>query len=677
MRTLWHLMLFVTIISLALLSLALEDEVVIGIDLGTTYSCVAIYQGGRVDVIANDQGNRITPSWVGFSENDRLIGESAKQAFHLIPAQTIFDAKRLIGRRFEDPQLHEDIKYWPFKVIEHHGRPAVEVLLRGSPKVFTPQEISAMVLGKMKETAEAYLGRPVTQAVITVPAYFDDEQRQATKEAGQIAGLNVLRMINEPTAAAIAYGLNKNRDKESKIIVYDLGGGTFDVSLLRVYNGVFEVLATAGDTRLGGEDFDNRLIDYFAAKYRKESGRNILKNGRAIAKLKKEVEKAKRTLSSQVTTRLEIESFDDGNDFSATLTRAKFEELNLDLFTRTLASISNILRDTGHTPQDIDDVVLVGGSTRIPIIRKLLKDFFRGLEPRMGINPDEAVAYGAAVQASLFTRLTPFDNMALIELCPFSFGIQTIGGVFNEIIPRYTSIPVRRSDTFSTATDNQNTVLVQVMQGKVAGKDSAVLETFKLSGISPSARGVPQIEVTFDIDANGILTVTACDQDGGNQKSVTITSDRNQLTESDIHQMIQEAQLFTRYDREARQRLDALNKLHETLSTMRAELLSSRQKVDLTTRLLLEHYSDWAEASGESASLPELNRRIEEISQLGPVYELPANSEPKAIPPSEDPAPVPDVIAAADSSTMSTESSKLTSAMFVSPLFPPILRDEL
>ncbi|KAG8791223.1 ATPase with role in protein import into the ER [Ceratobasidium sp. 428] len=620
MRAIWCLTFLAYTACVTLLSLALEDETVIGIDLGTTYSCVAIYQGSRVDIIANDQGSRVTPSWVGFIDNERLIGDPAKHVFHTIPSQIIFDAKRLIGRDFEDPQLQEDIRHWPFKVINHHGRPAVEVLVRGWPKIFTPQEISAMVLGKMKETAEVYLGRPVAQAVITVPAYFNDEQRQATKDAGQIAGLNVLRIINEPTAAAIAYGLDKQRERESKIIVYDLGGGTFDVSLLRVYNGVFEVLATAGDTRLGGEDFDNRLIDHFAAQYRKETGRNILKNGRTLAKLKTEVEKAKRTLSSQLTTRLEIESFDDGRDFSAILTRAKFEELNLDLFKRTLVPIFKILRDTGHMPRDVDDVVLVGGSTRIPMVRRLLKDLFGGLEPRMGINPDEAVAYGAAVQGSLFAKLTPFDIL-LTDVCPFTLGIQTIGGVFNELIPQYTPIPAQKSEIFSTATDNQNTVLIQVLQRDSVAAKNILLGTFKLTGIPLSARGIPQIKVTFEIDVNGILTVTAHDEDSGNQESARITSERNQLTKSDIDRMSKEAHEFALSDQEARERSSALNKLQETLAAKRAQLLSDEQNVDLTTRLLLDHYSHWADTLGGMANVSELNSRIEAVAQLHSAHE--------------------------------------------------------
>ncbi|KAG8782798.1 ATPase with role in protein import into the ER [Ceratobasidium sp. 428] len=591
---------------------------VIGIDLGTTYSCVAIYQGGRVDVIPNDQGNRITPSWVGFKEGERLIGDTAKQAFHTIPSQTIFGAKRLLGRRYEDFLLHEDIRHWPFKIINQHGRPAVEVMFQGSVKIFTPQEISAMILGKMKETAEAYLGRPVTHAVITVPAYFNDEQRQATKDAGQISGLNVLRMINEPTAAAIAYGLNEKDRKESKTIVYDLGGGTFDVSLLRMNNGVFEVLATAGDPHLGGEDFDNRLLDYFVARYQRETGIDVSNNRRAMSKLKREVEKAKRTLSSQFTTRLEIESFEGGNDLSILLTRAKFEELNLDLFRKTLLPVSQVLQDRQLEPKDIDNVVLVGGSTRIPIVRQLLKDFFGGLEPRMGINPDEAVAYGAAVQGSILAGITPFQNVLLVDVFPFTLGIQTSGGVFSQLISRNTPIPVQKSEIFSTATDNQRTVLIQVLQGdSIIAKNNILLGTFKLTGIPPSARGVPQIKVTFSVDVNGILTVLAYDKDSGSSESITITSEKNQLAKSEITRMTQEAREFSRDDEVARVRSGALNELQEIIVGKRTELdLSGIEGQNLEARALLDNYSRWAESLGESASLTEVNRRIEDVNQI-------------------------------------------------------------
>ncbi|KAG9097913.1 ATPase with role in protein import into the ER [Ceratobasidium sp. UAMH 11750] len=600
-----------------------EYGTVIGIDLGTTYSCVGVYQGGRVEIIPNEQGNRITPSWVGFTKNERFIGDTAKQIFHTIPSQTIFDAKRLLGRHYEDIQLREDIQRWPFKVVNRHGRPAVEVTFQGSTRIFTPQEISAMILSRLKETAEAYLGRRVTHAVITVPAYFNDEQRQATKDAGQIAGLNVLRMINEPTAAAIAYGLDKKGGNESRMIVYDLGGGTFDVSLLRVSNGVFEVLATAGDTHLGGEDFDNRVIDYFVSRYQQETGTSILKNRRTMSKLKREVEKAKRTLSSQLTSRLEIESFEGGNDFSSILTRAKFEELNLDLFKRTLDPVTKVLQDGHLSPKDVDDVVLVGGSTRIPAIRQLLKDYFQGLEPRMGINPDEAVAYGAAIHAGILAGITPFDDVLLIDVCPFTLGIKTSGGLFSQLIARNTPIPTQKSEIFSTATDNQRTVLIEVLQGdSTMAKENYVLGTFKLTRIPPSVRGVPQIKVTFDVDANGILTVIAHDKDSGNSESIVITSEKNQLARSNVNQMAHEAQAFAQKDQESWARSIALNELQEQARRMSfmTKLLANHvlgaETQDATTRARLDHHSHWAESSGGLAGLAEISRRTEEVSQI-------------------------------------------------------------
>ncbi|KAG8738378.1 ATPase with role in protein import into the ER, partial [Ceratobasidium sp. 423] len=437
---------FAVIAAICLIPVARADDdknygTVIGIDLGTTYSCVGVHRGGRVEIIANDQGNRITPSWVQFADDERLIGDAAKAAFHTSPSQTVFDAKRLIGRKFDEAEVKRDMKHWPFKVINKGGKPMIQVKNKSELKDFTPEEISAMVLTKMKETAEAYLGNKVTHAVVTVPAYFNDAQRQATKDAGTIAGLTVLRIVNEPTAAAIAYGLDK-KGGESQIIVYDLGGGTFDVSLLSIDDGVFEVLATAGDTHLGGEDFDNRVIEHFTREYKKKTGTDVSKNQRALSKLKKEVEKAKRTLSSQMSTKLEIESFENGNDFSETLTRSKFEELNIDLFRKTMKPVEQVLKDAGVKKEDISDIVLVGGSTRIPKVQQLIREYF-GKEPSKGINPDEAVAYGAAIQGGILSGEEGVDDVVLIDVCPLTLGIETTGGVFTKLIPRNTVVPTK------------------------------------------------------------------------------------------------------------------------------------------------------------------------------------------------------------------------------------------